>query len=103
MKVTVQRYNPDGNEKWFDTYEVDTDGRSMTVMDVLDWIGENLDPSLGYYKHSVCNHGICGRCALMVNGKARLACTERLEGYEELELAPLTGKTVVRDLVVKIG
>ena len=30
----------------------------MTVMDLLDYISQNIDPSLGYYRHSVCNHGV---------------------------------------------
>ena len=103
MTVLIERYDPDKNEKWTASYEVETDGVCMTVMDILDTISENQDPSLAYYKHSVCNHGICGRCALMVNGRPGLACIERIEGGDTLRLAPLQGKTVVRDLVVDMN
>ena len=73
-----------------------------TVMDVLDYISLHLDPSLAYYKHSACDHGICGRCSVSINGKTRLACIEvvnRAAGC--LFLAPVPGREPVRDLVTR--
>ena len=99
MKITVKRFDPDQNKSWEQTYEISEKIEHMTVMDLLDYISEHVDSSLAYYKHSVCNHGICGRCALSVNGKTRLACVERLEGCSEILLAPTPGHTVIRDLV----
>ena len=72
-----------------------------TVMDVLDYISEHLDPTLGYYKHSACGHGICGRCLLTVNGKPALACTARVDPAGSLSLAPAPRRRVVRDLVTQ--
>lgn len=100
MKVTIARFDPDSNRSWTQEYEVDTSRASMTVMDVLSYIGEHLDPTLAYYKHSICNHGICARCSLQINGKVRLACTERVDAYESLDLKPVATYPVVRDLVV---
>lgn len=101
MTVEIQRYDPDSGKKWVQSYEVDTSARSMTIMDVLDYICDHLDPTLAYYKHSVCNHGICCRCSLNVNGKTRLACTELADAYESLHLAPVPSRPCVRDLIVR--
>lgn len=100
MKVTVTRFDPDSGRSWTQEYDVDTSCVSMTVMDVLEYISENLDHTLAYYKHSICNHGICGRCSIQINGKTRLACIERVDGYESLDLKPVNTSHVVRDLVV---
>lgn len=101
MNVTIHRFDPDSGAKWTDHYEVPTEGKSLTVMDILDYISSHSDPTLAYYKHSACNHGICGRCSVRINGKVRLACITLAGDYEELELAPVPGRTVVRDLVVR--
>lgn len=100
MRVDVHRYDPVANRKWTDTYEVSTE-RSMTVMDVLEEISSKMDNTLAFYRHSACNHGICARCAILVNGRARLACTEIANNYESLTLAPLAGRNMVRDLVTR--
>lgn len=69
----------------------------MSVTNVLDFIYDNLDCSLAYYAN--CHRGVCGRCAVFVNGKRRLACTELVIG--DVTLDPLPGYRVVRDLVVE--
>ncbi|MCD4714864.1 MAG: succinate dehydrogenase [Clostridiales bacterium] len=71
----------------------------FTVMDALNYIFNNLDSSLSFFSHSVCNHGICGRCLMIVDGKPSLACTHILGG-EKVVIEPKKG-TVIRDLVVK--
>lgn len=102
MRVSIHRFNPDEQKFWVDTYTVPTEGRDMTIMDILDYISAYLDPSLAYYKHSVCNHGICGRCALQINGKIALACITRVhEADDVLDLAPVSTRILVRDLVTK--
>lgn len=102
MIVTVSRYDPDSSKKWEQKYDVDVSGRSMTVMDVLQAISDRQDPTLTYYRHSMCNHGICARCMMAVNGKVCLACTERVETYDELHIAPVPNKAVIRDLVIDL-
>lgn len=89
-----------GEDSCSECFEVPSDpADELTVMDVLDYISEHLDPTLGYYRHSACNHGICGRCLLTVNGKATLACTARVDPSAGLKLEPAPGREVVRDLV----
>lgn len=94
MKVTIKRTDPDREE----VFALPDACRGGTVMDVLDYISLHLDPTLGYYRHSICNQGVCGRCVLKVNGKAALACARRVQ-EDELFLEPRNGR-VVRDLIV---
>jgi fumarate reductase iron-sulfur subunit len=49
----------------------------MTLFTALTWTRENLDPSLQF--DFVCRSAICGSCALLVNGRPRLACHTRTE------------------------
>lgn len=100
MKVRIYRYDPlSQDQSRFDTYEVPV-GDHWTVMDVLDYISQNLDSTLAYFKHGACDHGICGRCALRINGKVKLACSTELGEESMLELAPVSDQ-VLRDLVVE--
>ena len=95
MRVAIQR---SGGEQ---VYEVPSSKTTVTVMDVLDYIYRNLDHTLAYYRHSSCNQGICGRCAVRLDGRIVLACAALVEpGTTSLSLAPASG-TVVRDLVVR--
>ncbi|MFR8756965.1 MAG: 2Fe-2S iron-sulfur cluster-binding protein [Clostridium sp.] len=70
-----------------------------TVMNLLEKSGDTQDGSLSFYMHSACGQGICGRCAVKVNGKVRLACNTVLTG-EDIVLEPANEK-VVKDLVVE--
>lgn len=82
------------------TYEVPYLYETMTVMDVLDYIYTNLDHTLAYFKHSSCNHAICGRCLVKMNGKPVLACAKQIDPEaDSIKLSPAQG-TVIRDLVV---
>ena len=100
MRVNVFRSDPavaTGGE--FESFEVPV-GPRWTAMDLLDYIAENLDSSLAYYRHSACDHGICGRCALKINGKVQLACSFEVSSVERLTIEPARPE-VVRDLVVR--
>ncbi len=98
-KITVKcsRFDPDTDAKpSFEKYEVPFI-KDSCVMDVLEYIYENLDPSIAYY--TSCRKGICGRCNIKVNGKARLSCGELVTG--DLKLEPARPDKVVRDLKVE--
>jgi succinate dehydrogenase / fumarate reductase, iron-sulfur subunit len=100
MKVKVYRFNPNKDqEAYFQKYELPiTKEERFTVMDILKYIYEQLDTSLSFYSHSVCNHGICGRCAMKINGKVKLACTCLVE-EDEITIEPIS-HNVIKDLVV---
>ncbi|MEO5765062.1 MAG: 2Fe-2S iron-sulfur cluster-binding protein [Casimicrobiaceae bacterium] len=74
--------------------------QSQTVLDVVTHIQRHIDPSLAY--RFACRVGMCGSCAMTVNGVPRWTCRTRVERVlrnGRLELAPLANLPVVRDLV----
>ena len=69
------------------------------VVDALDYIKRHIDPTLAYRR--ACCEGVCGSCAINVDGKNVLACTTRLPANgKTVTLRPLPHFRVVRDLVV---
>lgn len=102
MRVKVFRMDPSvDKEGYFQEYDVPVNKEEKwTVMDVLHYIALNLDSSLSYYRHSICNQGICARCLIKVNGKVKLACVYKVV-EDELILEPGSGK-LVKDLVTKV-
>jgi fumarate reductase iron-sulfur subunit len=78
--------------------------RSQTVLDVVTHIQRHLDPSLAY--RFACRVGMCGSCAMTVNGVARWTCrthVSRVARDSRLEVAPLANLPVVRDLVADMA
>ena len=74
---------------------------SQTVLDVVTWIQRRLDPTLAY--RFACRVGMCGSCAMMVNGRARWTCrthVAKVAAGNRLQIAPLANLPIVRDLVV---
>ena len=98
IKVTVQRFDPEvDSAPHAQNYEVPLSA-GMSVLNVLNHIYENLDPSLGYY--ASCDRGVCGRCTMTVNGHSALACTKLVEG--DVVIGPLRGRPLIRDLLVDL-
>lgn len=100
LQVKVYRFDPltDISAR-FDIFEVPAEPH-WTVMDVLDYINIHQDSTVAYFKHTACDHGICGRCAVNVNGRVKLACSAEVSDEKVLELKPVN-KKVIRDLVVE--
>jgi succinate dehydrogenase / fumarate reductase iron-sulfur subunit/fumarate reductase iron-sulfur subunit len=93
VKVKIRRY-PQGAEE----FEIDP-SQDMTLLELLFTIKESEDPSLTF--RSMCRAGICGTCAVKLNGKPALACSTWISGKEEeLLIEPLDYFPVIRDLVV---
>jgi len=101
MLVRILRFNPEADrEAIYQEYRVPiTPSDRYTVMDVLKYIYDHIDSSLSFFSHSVCNHGICGRCAMKINGKVRLACTYLVE--EDIITIEPKNNNVIKDLVTK--
>ena len=73
---------------------------SQTVLDVVTYIQRALDPTLAY--RYACRVGMCGSCAMMVNGAPRWTCrthVDRVAKQNALEIRPLRNLPVIRDLV----
>lgn len=97
VKVKVFRFDPSvDREPRYEVYDVPVDGET-SVLDVLDYIYDNIDHTLAYYSHTACKRGVCGRCMLMVNGRASLACQTMVSGDVTIEPPPKF--KVIRDLV----
>jgi fumarate reductase iron-sulfur subunit len=75
--------------------------RNQTVLDVVSWIQQNDDPTLTY--RFACRVGMCGSCAMMVNGVPRWTCRTHVNKVLDngrLEIAPLRNLPVIKDLAV---
>jgi fumarate reductase iron-sulfur subunit len=73
---------------------------SQTVLDVVTYIQRTLDPTLAY--RYACRVGMCGSCAMMVNGVPRWTCRTHVNKViknDRVEIAPLRNLPVIRDLV----
>jgi fumarate reductase iron-sulfur subunit len=94
MRVLVRR------DSSFQEYEVPRQP-SQTVLDVVTYIQRELDPTLAY--RFACRVGMCGSCAMTVNGVPRWTCrthvVKALENKNELRIEPLRNLPVIRDLV----
>ena len=95
ITISIQHYNPetDAEPKWVEYSVPVEDG--ATIMSCLQHIYENQDSTLAFRQG--CRFHSCGLCALMVNGKPRMACVTKIK--DQMKIAPLEGMTVVRDLV----
>ena len=72
---------------------------NQTVLDVVTWIQRNADPTLSY--RFACRVGVCGSCAMTVNGRPRWTCrthVSRVVDNGRLEIAPLSNMPVIKDL-----
>jgi len=96
LRVAVWRGGIDGK---YQSFEVPRRA-SQTVLDVVTYIQRELDPTLAY--RFACRVGMCGSCAMTVNGKARWTCrthVDKVAADGALEIRPLANLPVVRDLV----
>ena len=96
LQVSVWRGTDEGH---YVEYEVPRQ-TSQTVLDVVTYIQRKLDSTLAY--RYACRVGMCGSCAMTVNGVARWTCRTHVSAVandDRVEIAPLANLPVVRDLV----
>ncbi|MBI3045130.1 MAG: succinate dehydrogenase/fumarate reductase iron-sulfur subunit [Betaproteobacteria bacterium] len=96
LRVSVWRGQESGR---FQEFEVPRQ-ESQSVLDVVTHIQRALDPTLAY--RFSCRVGMCGSCAMTVNGRARWTCRTHVDKVAvdgRLEIAPLSNLPVVKDLV----
>ncbi len=98
-KFKIYRYDPDGGENpRLDTYDVDMDDCGPMVLDAIIWIKNNVDPTLTFRRS--CREGVCGSCAMNIDGRNTLACTKASEDVlGAVTIYPLPHLEVVKDLV----
>ncbi len=103
LDIRVLRFDPQRPEvaPHWQTYTLQ-DAPGMTLFIALSEIREKLDPSLQF--DFVCRAGICGSCAMLVNGRPALACRTLTQNLEaSFTLAPLPVFELIGDLSVNTG
>lgn len=97
----IYRWNPDTptEKPRMETYTLDLNKTGPMVLDALIRIKNELDPTLTFRRS--CREGICGSCAMNINGTNTLACLCRIpaEDTTETKIYPLPHTYVVKDLV----
>ncbi|MHC1605685.1 MAG: fumarate reductase (CoM/CoB) subunit TfrB [Candidatus Methanofastidiosia archaeon] len=98
----VYRHDPKEDEKErYEFYDVPYQ-QGMRILDALHYIHDNIDGTLSY--RWICRAGQCGTCAILVNGRASLACQEEVDDTQDaVTLEPLFLFPVIKDLVVDLS
>ena len=95
----IYRWNPDeGGNPTVDTYTVDLDDCGPMVLDALIWIKNKVDSTLTFRRS--CREGVCGSCAMNIDGTNTLACTRGMDEIDgDVKIYPLPHQQVIKDLV----
>ena len=95
----IYRYDPEfGDNPRLDTFAVDLDDCGAMVLDALIWIKDKVDPTLTFRRS--CREGVCGSCAMNMDGTNWLACTRFISDLgEPATIYPLAGRSIIKDLV----
>jgi succinate dehydrogenase / fumarate reductase iron-sulfur subunit len=95
----IYRYDPEAREApRIDCYEVDLDRCGPMVLDALIKIKNEVDSTLTFRRS--CREGICGSCAMNIDGGNTLACTQAIDDIKgDVRIYPLPHMPVVKDLV----
>ena len=98
-RFEVYRWDPETQENpRIDIYELDMDDCGPMVLDAILKIKNDIDTSLTFRRS--CREGVCGSCAMNVNGKNTLVCTKAIDAYPDtIKIFPLPHMAVVKDLV----
>jgi len=95
----VYRWNPDDKQNpRLDSYEIDMSKCGPMVLDALIYIKDKVDSTLTFRRS--CREGVCGSCAMNIDGTNTLACTKHLDDIKgDVKITPLPHMPVVKDLV----
>jgi len=102
-RVQVYRWNQEsGKEPQIDTFEIGGEIAGPMVLDVLIKIKDSIDSTLTFRRS--CREGICGSCAMNIDGVNTLACTTPVADLPEtIKIYPLPHLPVIKDLVPDLG
>lgn len=101
--LKLYRYDPEGGEgPRLDTFSVDVSQCGPMVLDALIRIKSEVDPTLAFRRS--CREGVCGSCAMNIDGRTTLACTKAMDEVRgDIRIYPLNHLSVIKDLVVDLG
>jgi succinate dehydrogenase / fumarate reductase iron-sulfur subunit len=103
VNFKVFRFNADKDYlPYYENYDMEVTSEEV-VLDILNRIKWDHDGSFSYRRS--CRHGICGACAIKVNGRSTLACKESMNDMvelfgNELTIEPLSKKRAVKDMII---
>lgn len=97
LTVRITRYNQEKGTYKQEYHVCAEEGKTLSVMNVLEMIYEDQDGTLSFFHHAACKQAVCGKCMVRMNGKIVLACTAPVE-EELIELEPYK-KDVIKDLI----
>jgi succinate dehydrogenase / fumarate reductase, iron-sulfur subunit len=102
MRFSIYRYNPEADDRpRMQAYDIALEPTDRMLLDAMVRIKAH-DDSLAFRRS--CREGVCGSDAVNINGKNGLACSTRLADLKEpVEIRPLPGQPVVRDLIVDMS
>jgi succinate dehydrogenase / fumarate reductase iron-sulfur subunit len=97
--IRIYRWNPDDSENpRLDSYTINLDKCGPMVLDALIHIKNDVDSTLTFRRS--CREGICGSCAMNIDGTNTLACTKAIDEVKgDVKITPLPHMPVVKDLV----
>jgi succinate dehydrogenase / fumarate reductase iron-sulfur subunit len=96
----IKRYDPEKKESYWQDFEVEVED-SLTVLELLMYIKDKIDGTLTF--RAFCRSAICGSCAMIINGRAGLACKIQAKNKVKngvITIEPLHHLPVIKDLVV---
>lgn len=97
-KIKVYRYNPEnGSAPKMATFDINLDACGPMMLDALIKIKNEVDPTLTFRRS--CREGICGSCAMNIDGRNTLACLSRIDPGKPSTIYPLPHMEVIKDLV----
>ena len=98
-RVQIYRWNQEsGSNPQIDTFEIDGEMAGPMVLDVLIGIKDSIDSTLTFRRS--CREGICGSCAMNIDGVNTLACTTPVADLPDtIKIYPLPHLPVIKDLV----
>lgn len=98
-RFRIYRFDPDaGTKPRIDSYDLDLDRCGPMVLDALIKIKNEVDATLTFRRS--CREGICGSCAMNIDGLNALACIQPIaDGSREVSVFPLPHLPVIKDLV----
>lgn len=98
-RLEVYRYDPDSGENpRIDAYQVDLEDCGPMVLDALIWIKNRVDSTLTFRRS--CREGVCGSCAMNIDGTNWLACTRFISDLATTAtIYPLANMRIIKDLV----
>lgn len=99
----IYRWSPDDDQNpRVDKYTIDLDKCGPMVLDALIYIKDNIDSTLTFRRS--CREGVCGSCAMNINGVNTLACTLRIDEIKgDVRVYPLPHLSVKKDLVPDVN